>query len=85
MSEIKNLKDVVELLETENARLRQHLIQMYKQDRNEVLSGVSHKVTGQQNLTNLHNQGFHICNVYFGQMRESECLFCAAFLHREQG
>jgi len=47
--------------------------------------GAPNRVTGRQNLANLYNQGFHVCNIYFGQMRDSECLFCSAFLHREQG
>ncbi len=85
--EIRNLKNVVEVLETENAKLRQHLILMYDmQESDESGSGRSpNRVTGRQNLVNLYNQGFHVCNIYFGQMRDSECLFCAAFLHREQG
>jgi len=59
---------------------------MYDQARDGAGSGQSaERVTGQQNLANLYNQGFHVCNIYFGQMRDSECLFCAAFLHREQG
>ncbi|WP_423244320.1 initiation control protein YabA [Desulfallas thermosapovorans] len=87
LSEIKNMKNVVEVLETENAKLRQQLILMYEMhEDNDTGSGCSPKrVTGRQNLVNLYNQGFHICNIYFGQLREGECLFCAAFLRRKQG
>lgn len=87
LSEIKNMKNVVEVLETENAKLRQQLILMYDlQDNDDAGSGGSPKrVTGRQNLVNLYGQGFHVCNIYFGQLREGECLFCAAFLRREQG
>ncbi|WP_083939722.1 initiation control protein YabA [Desulfoscipio gibsoniae] len=87
LSEIKNLKNVVEVLEAENAKLRQQLIMMYDVQNNDGTGYIDtpNKVTGRQNLANLYNQGFHVCNIYFGQIRDSECLFCAAFLHREQG
>jgi hypothetical protein len=72
LTEIKNLKHVVEVLETENARLRQHLILMYKQDRNEVGSGVSPNkitvtprqlVTSERRLPTTSTQPLPICRL----------------------
>ncbi|WP_347491487.1 initiation control protein YabA [Desulfoscipio sp. XC116] len=83
---MKNLKNLVEMLETENAKLRQQLILMYDMQESDKTgsAGLPKVVSGRQNLVNLYNQGFHVCNIYFGRIRESECLFCAAFLHRKQ-
>jgi len=37
------------------------------------------------NLENIYDQGFHICNLYYGKRRENDesCMFCTEILYSE--
>ncbi len=83
--EVKELKNKAQNLDEENARLRKELADIYREgfagDAGSV-DVTTHK--GFINLLGLYDQDFHICNLYFGRKRAGDCLFCLAFLKKEQ-
>lgn len=83
--EVQELKSKAKELDEENARLRKELAAIYREGFAESEGGVgvaSYK--GFLNLLGLYDQEFHICNLYFGRKRVGDCLFCLAFLKKEQ-
>ncbi len=85
LAEVRELKDKLREMEEENARLRKELAAVYREGcpgaKSPGEEGIKYK--GFINLLDLYDQGYHICNLYFGRRREGECLFCMAFLRKE--
>jgi len=52
-------------------------------------SGGSDAITGEDregpNLVDLYLEGYHVCPMAYGRVREEECLFCVVFLTKSGG
>lgn len=75
LEEIQELKMQAYAMEEQNEQLRSKLYA--QQDKN----------TAFENLTNLYEEGFHVCHAHFGRFRakEEDCLFCLSFLQKDGG
>lgn len=86
LAEVQELKNKAREMEEENVRLRKELATIYREGFAGGFGsgepGMAHK--GFFNLLDLYDHDFHICNVYFGRKRTGDCLFCMAFLRKEQ-
>ncbi|MBD1372484.1 DNA replication initiation control protein YabA [Hazenella sp. IB182357] len=85
--ELGGLKEQIVALIEENTRLsmeNEHLNerqQVNSSQEGQNIEEVAHK--GHDNLADLYDEGFHICNIHYGRMRtEGDCLFCMAFLNK---
>lgn len=87
LSESEAVKKQVQELVEENARLRlenQKLQEMIAQLQPQPEATGRHKAS-KEHLEVIYNEGFHICNAFYGQSRESgdDCIFCMELLDRE--
>ena len=79
----KQVQDLVEqntTLRLENNKLRERLEQIEQET-----PGKAHS-QGKGNLESIYEEGFHVCNTFYGQRRENineDCVFCRELLDRE--
>ena len=81
LAEVQELKSKARRLEQENTGLRKQLAGL--RGENEVKAHPAERRADHLNLLKLYDQGFHICNINFGEERGADCLFCMAFLRKE--
>ncbi|WP_159722733.1 DNA replication initiation control protein YabA [Enterococcus sp. CSURQ0835] len=92
LTEMKTtLLDLIEknvTLEMENERLRERIAEMEPKPKKAAFTSESHSElsSSRQNLERLYEEGFHVCNVFFGSRRENDepCAFCIDVIYRER-
>ncbi|WP_195851311.1 DNA replication initiation control protein YabA [Aerococcus tenax] len=79
-------------LQMENHYLRERVNQLLANDQPEEKEVAPEEKDGQrspalQNLLNIYEDGFHICNISYGQRRENaeQCMFCLDILYGVEG
>ena len=70
-AQIEKMKLAAESIEEQNKILR------------DKLSTERIRGEGFESLSQLYDEGYHICHDYFAQRREEPCLFCLSFLYEE--
>ncbi|VTS36591.1 DNA replication initiation control protein [Streptococcus pseudoporcinus] len=78
--QVQGLVEENTVLRLENTKLRERLSQLEY----ETLAKAPSK-QGNDHLEGIYDEGFHICNFFYGQRRENdeECMFCRELLDRK--
>lgn len=75
----RQVRDVLEenaRLRLENTKLREYIIRITEPASDKTYN------KGKGHLESIYEEGFHVCNVFYGQHRNSaeECMWCTALL-----
>ncbi len=81
--EVANLLEKNQELHMENEHLRERLEREAEQLSDEERAGLT---KSRLNLENLYEDGFHVCNVFYGQRRveDEPCAFCLEVIYGER-
>lgn len=85
LNELDEIKKMTRSLIQENEKLRHQLTEAYNSPPDLDTELIKEHETSEPTLLRLYNEGFHVCNVRFAQVREEECLFCLSLLRRQDG
>ncbi|HLR92126.1 MAG TPA: DNA replication initiation control protein YabA [Atopostipes sp.] len=82
--EIANLLEENQTLRMENKHLRERLEEEMKEAKESEESGGLTK--SRLNLENIYEDGFHVCNMFYGQRRveDEPCAFCLEVIYGER-
>ncbi|AQS54088.1 Initiation-control protein YabA [Jeotgalibaca dankookensis] len=74
-------------LQIENQHLRDRVDYLNKQIEQEALASEPEMSKSRLNLQKLYEDGFHVCNVYYGSRRvnDESCVFCLDVIYGERG
>lgn len=75
--EVGDLKERVTILEKDLLSYKEP-IAATPISQNESLEGESYESLGR-----LYKEGYHVCHMAYGQVRQGDCLFCIAFIEKE--
>jgi regulator of replication initiation timing len=77
-------------LEIENQHLREHLQELEslqaQEESSKTQSQEPQLSKSRANLEKLYEEGFHVCNQFYGSRRENDepCVFCVEVIYRER-
>ncbi|HZJ84122.1 MAG TPA: initiation control protein YabA [Syntrophomonadaceae bacterium] len=75
--EVGDLKERITILEKDLLSYKEP-VAVTPIPQNESLEGESY-----ENLSRLYKEGYHVCHMAYGQVRQGDCLFCIAFIEKE--
>ena len=84
-STVESLTEKNVHLEVENKHLRSRLMELEK-EASANLSSKNELSKSRMNLEKIYEDGFHVCNIYYGSRRENdeECAFCLDVIYGER-
>lgn len=85
-TELAQLTEENHALRMENQHLRDRLAEVIKQQTNERQTQETGLTKSRLNLENIYEDGFHVCNLFYGQRRvdDDPCAFCLEVIYGER-
>ncbi|MGT2771721.1 DNA replication initiation control protein YabA [Streptococcus marimammalium] len=86
IADVEALKKTVREMSEENTRLRLQNHQLKEQlEHTKVIASATISKKSRNHLEKIYDEGFHVCNTFYGQHREAnaDCVFCMELLYRE--